>query len=106
LPQEFDEKQIPVLIPEKAGENKRGRKGAGWYVFGALPEAPSGDPQPLPQKPQDLFATFGAIPGNPDRLAQSYTIKTYVLEISSFFFLFAGIGINLFFIALIISVLL
>jgi hypothetical protein len=110
LPQEAEERQIPLLIPVREGQNKKGLNVAGWYVFGSLPEESasaslSGTVPPLPQEPQDLFATFGAVPGNPEILARSYTIKAYILEIISCFFLFAGMGINIFFIVLIISIL-
>lgn len=96
---------LPLLIPENAGKPRQGRKGAGWYVFGALPEGSPlpGDPPPLPQEPRDLFATFGALPGNPSLLARRYTVKAYMGEIIACLFLFAGIGINLFFIILIFS---
>ncbi|MDR3341298.1 MAG: hypothetical protein LBT14_00645 [Treponema sp.] len=103
LPEAALEQQIPLLIPEK-----QGRKKQGWYIFGSIPEgtsvsAPAGA---LPQEPQDPFATFGAIPGNPEQLARGYTIKAYILEIISGLFLLAGIGINIFFIGIIVAVLL
>jgi hypothetical protein len=109
LPPEFREKKIPLLIPE---EEKR--KKEGWYVFGVLHAAggPS-DGQPsagpagpeLPAEPMDLFATFGAIPGRPETLARRYTLKAYTLEIVAWLALLAGIGLNVFFVRMIITLL-
>jgi hypothetical protein len=97
LPPEAQERQLPLLIPEE-----HLRRGDQWYVFGTLPDQGSCD---LPRKPQDLFATFGALPGNPEVLARRYTMYAYLLEIVSWFFLLLGIGCNILFIAMIIYLL-
>ncbi|GHU88222.1 hypothetical protein FACS189476_04930 [Spirochaetia bacterium] len=85
---------IPLLIPEAEK-----RKKAEWYIFGALPPDSAAG---LPGEPLDSFATFGALPGDPDVLARHYTRNAYGFEIISWLLLLAGIGLNAFFIALII----
>lgn len=97
LPTEAYEQQLPLLIPEE-----HLRRGDQWYVFGTLPEQ---GPCDLPRKPRDLFATFGALPGNPEALARRYTMHAYFLEILSWFFLLLGIGSNILFISMIIYLL-
>ncbi|MDR1987014.1 MAG: hypothetical protein LBP88_08610 [Treponema sp.] len=99
LPLEAAENQIPLLIPEPKGHK------TGWYIFGTLPEGPCPQADRLPQEPQDPCATFGAIPGNPEKLARAYTFRAYVLEIISCLFLGAGIGITLLFIGFIVFML-
>jgi hypothetical protein len=96
LPSEAYEQQLPLLIPEE--ELRRGKQ---WYVFGTL----SDQPAELPRKPQDVFATFGALPGDPEALAARYTRRAYFLEIISWFFLLLGIGCNILFITMIIYLL-
>jgi hypothetical protein len=99
--------RIPLLLPEPRGHK------TGWYIFGSLGEKPSAEalpnelpPEPqLPQEPQDPFAIFGAIPGNPEKLARKYTLKAYMFEIVSCMFLGAGIGITLAFIGLLVFML-
>jgi hypothetical protein len=86
-------KGIPLIIP-----GERPRKGGAWYVFGAL----RGDPEELPQEPQDLFAPWGAIPGKPEILAREYNLKARLLEIASWLILFAGLAVNIFFIGMVI----
>lgn len=111
--------KIPLLIPEKRGQrrpeqNKTALKKEGWYVFGRIPEGVSaGTPIPralsgedlpeFPREPRDLFAPFGAVLGNPEILARTYTQKAYMLEILSCILLLAGVGLNIF---LIIKILL
>ncbi|MDR1398724.1 MAG: hypothetical protein LBJ41_02210 [Treponema sp.] len=80
---------IPLLL---SSDQKKGQ----WYVFGHIDEAP------LPREPDDLFATFGAIQGDPEALARRYAIKAHILEIASGLFLAMGLGINLYFIILIL----
>ena len=99
LPRDAATDPIPLLIPESAGYQ------IGWYIFGSLPEEPSSGADTLPQEPRDPCATFGAIPGNPEKLARTYTFKAYVLEIISCLFLGAGIGITLSFIGIIVFML-
>ncbi|MDR0637179.1 MAG: hypothetical protein LBF87_08905 [Treponema sp.] len=81
---------IPLLLFSE-------RKKDQWYVFGHIDEAP------LPREPDDLFATFGAIQGDPEALARRYAIKAHIFEILSGLFLVMGIGINLFFIILLLQ---
>jgi hypothetical protein len=95
LPKEISERHL--LIPEE-----HRRKGEQWYVFGTLSDE---DPSGLPRKPRDLFATYGALPGDPEVLAKRYTMHAYSLEIVSWFFLLLGIGCNILFIAMIIYLL-
>jgi hypothetical protein len=86
---------IPLLMP---GMKKSAREL--WHVFGVL------DPEePVPREPGDGFAPFGAVPGDPERLARSYSRRARVLEFLSLFFLLAGIGLNVFLIGEIISLL-
>jgi hypothetical protein len=118
LPPEFRERKIPLLIP---GAEKR--KKEGWYVFGILnaagdtagdaavrTETPPDGTAPseeagLPAEPSDAFVTFGAVPGKPEILARRYTLKAYTLEIVAWLALLAGIGLNIFFIRMIIFLL-
>jgi hypothetical protein len=86
---------LPLIVPEKAAGGKR----RDWYVFGAL-----GGEGALPQAPRDPQATWGALPGEPERLARSFTRRAYGLEILSWLLLLAGIGLNVFSIALILAV--
>ncbi|MDR1326745.1 MAG: hypothetical protein LBK00_11995 [Treponema sp.] len=81
---------IPLLLTSD-------RKKDQWYVFGHIDESP------LPREPDDLFVTFGAIQGDPEALAHRYAIKAHILEIVSCLFLVMGLGINLFFIILILQ---
>jgi hypothetical protein len=99
LPREAAENRIPLLIPEPEGHK------IGWYIFGSLPEGGAPLRDALPQEPQDPCATFGVIPGNPEKLAQGYTFKAYLLEIIAWLFLSVGIGITLGFISLLVFML-
>jgi hypothetical protein len=91
------EDAIPLLIPEQ-----RSRRSDGWYIFGALADKAL---RTMPVKPRDPFAPFGAIPGEPEALAKHYTLVAYLLEITGGLFLLAGMGLNILFIAMIISLL-
>jgi hypothetical protein len=100
------EKGLPLVIPEAEGD-QRGE----WYVFGALGEdageTPGEERRELPVKPpRDPLATYGAIPGAPEALARSFTLKAYVLEVVSWLALLGGIALNAFFIGIIIILLL
>jgi hypothetical protein len=86
---------IPLLILD---EGKR--KNEGWYLFGALPW-PMGEGS-IPMEPEDPFATFGILPGKPETLARRYTAWAYTLEIIAWLALLAGIGLNAFFISMIL----
>jgi hypothetical protein len=92
-----EEEGFPLIIPEQ-----RPRKGEGWRIFGALPvEAPGSSPE----LPQDPFAVFGAMPGEPETLAKRYTLTAYVMEIVGGIFVLTGIALNLLFIVMIIYLL-
>jgi hypothetical protein len=103
---------LPLLIPREEG-----RKKDGWYIYGALseefpgkdgtsgPETAKGGEQTLPREPRDVFASFGAVPGNPEILARRYTRQAYTLEVISWLILLTGLALNVFFIALIVFLL-
>lgn len=101
-----EEQAIPLLIPLRAAE-----KAKDWYIFGALApahgEVPNAgqDGLPLPAEPQDVFAVYGAIPGSPPALARKFTLQAYILEAVSWCMLLAGIGLNVFFLVMIIRLL-
>jgi hypothetical protein len=84
---------LPEHIPPLLSS---GRKKDQWYVFGHISD------EALPREPDDRFATFGAIQGDPEALARRYAIKAHILEIVSCLFLAMGLGMNLFFIILIL----
>jgi hypothetical protein len=103
--------RIPLLTP---GMKKP--RGEPWYVFGAFGRTnpagvmAAGSPGPfpaelIPREPGDSFAPFGAIPGNPGKLARRCTRYACLLEILSWFLLLGGIVLNAFFIILIITLL-
>jgi hypothetical protein len=104
--------EIPLIIPEQA----TGARNHGWFVFGALPDGvpggsfsatpASGETPAFPRAPRDNQATWGAIPGNPDRLARRFTRQAYCLETLAWVLLLAGIGLNVFFITLILRIVL
>jgi hypothetical protein len=108
---EFPGRTIPLLIP--GGPPRRGEE---WYVFGALPGGDAGDHAGDgagtgdkaggdPREPRDPFAPYGAIPGNPETLGRRYTLRAYALEVISWIILLAGIGLNAFFIGIIVLLL-
>jgi hypothetical protein len=89
--------QIPLLIPEKEK-----RKNDVWHIYGAIDGAEDTGDNTLPHEPEDPFATFAALPGNPGVLARRYNFTAYMLEIISWIILLAGIGLNIFFVGIII----
>ena len=93
LPPQAQEGKIPLLLPEltKAKENDL------WYIFGAL--RPGED---LPVQPQDSFATFGILPGKPEIIAKRCGIAAYTIEAIAWIILFAGIGLNIFFLSMVL----
>jgi hypothetical protein len=99
LPPDLDEAALPRLVPEPEGDK------SGWYVFGSLLEELPLEASPLPREPQDPCATFGAIPGDPEKLARWFTVKAYILEIIACLFLGVAVGITLTFIGLIVLML-
>jgi hypothetical protein len=101
-----DEKAVPLLIP---GEPLR--KGRNWYVFGAMDGGqtgadgdPGADPEQLPGQPRDLFAPWGAMPGEPETLAKAYTLRGRLFEVISWLMLLIGLVVNIFFIGMIVLV--
>lgn len=98
-PAEVLEGTAPQLIPGKKGTGKHLKK-EDWYVFGSLRENAA-----FPREPADPFAPFGAFPGNPAIFARRYTRKAYALEIVSWLLLIAGLGLNVFFIIMILNIL-
>jgi hypothetical protein len=86
---------IPFLLPDAEKQKKED-----WYIFGALP-GPQGTDS-IPAEPKDPFAGFGILPGKPGVLARRYTIRAYTLEIIAWLVLLAGIGVNCFFIRMIL----
>jgi hypothetical protein len=103
-------KGTPLLVPGL----RKARKEP-WYLFGALEgpgdtgpaENPGGVPpeEQVPREPEDSFAVFGAVPGNPEKLARRCARYALFLEILSWVLLLGGIGLNAFFIVLIITLL-
>jgi hypothetical protein len=95
-------KGIPILMP---GMKKTRREP--WYVFGALDRTGPAETlaEAIPQEPEDSFAAFGAVPGDPRKLARRCIRYTCLLEIFSWFLLLGGITLNAFFIILIVTLL-
>jgi hypothetical protein len=94
LPSRAQEGKIPLLLPELT-------KAVGpWYVFGVL--HPGED---LPLQPQDPFATFGILPGRPKKIARRCELLAYALELTAWLILFAGIGLNIFFLRMLLILL-
>jgi hypothetical protein len=106
LPEELrvkiENREIPLLIPEKeAGKNAR------WYVFGVPGRAETGDTadggeEALPASPRDVFAPYVAVPGNPEKLAPLFNRKAYILEIVSWTLLLTGIALNVLCVAILV----
>jgi hypothetical protein len=88
--------QIPLLLPESA----KLKQGFTWRVFGAL--RPGED---LPSQPDDPFATFGMLQGDPLKLARQFKTKAYALEVLTCILLLTGIGLNIVFFLGIVMVL-
>jgi hypothetical protein len=96
------ERLFPLIIPEQ-----RPRKGESWYVFGVLDaHGATEENSPLPLRPEDPLAAYGAIPGDPEVLAKHYTLAAYTMEIAGGLLLLTGITLNILFITLIIYLLL
>jgi len=87
---------IPLLLPELT----KIKEGELWYIFGALRPG-----EELPVQPKDSFATFGILPGRPETLAKRYKIQAYALEGIAWLIMFAGIGLNIFFLSMILVLL-
>ncbi|MDR1566533.1 MAG: hypothetical protein LBS48_04515 [Treponema sp.] len=99
LPGMFYQQNFPFIIP--AEEKRPWDK---WYVFGVLPVTVSGK-EDIPLEPADAFAVYGALPGESETLARRYTRKAWVMETASALLLLAGIGINMFFISMLLLLL-
>jgi len=96
LPPQAREGKIPLLLPEltKAKESDL------WHIFGALRPG-----EELPVQPQDSFATFGILPGEPEAIAKRCGIAAYTREVIAWIILFAGIGLNIFFLSMVLVLL-
>ncbi|MCL2761604.1 MAG: hypothetical protein FWD36_00160 [Treponema sp.] len=97
LPPQAQEGAIPLLLPEFRKAKSGHRM---WYIFGALQPG-----EELPSQPKDAFATFGIIPGEPETIARHCQIKAYALEFAAWILLIAGIGLNIFFLRMILVLL-
>jgi hypothetical protein len=96
LPAAALEGELPFVLP---GYSKKGTD-AEWYAFGTLRPG-----QDRPSRPADPFVTFGILPGKPEDLARRYSIFAYTLEIISWITLLTGIGLNILFILVILTLL-
>jgi hypothetical protein len=96
LPVMFYRQNFPFIIP--AEEKRPWDK---WYVFGVLPAKVS-ETEDLPLEPADAFAVYGALPGESETLARRYARKAWVMETASVLLLLAGMGINIFFIGMLL----
>ncbi|MDR0313849.1 MAG: hypothetical protein LBI14_09655 [Treponema sp.] len=88
-------KKVPLLIP--ASEKK---KKSQWHFFGTLHKTETD--ADFPKEPLDEFAISCILPGDSETMARSYNRKAYFLEVISWLLLLAAIGINVFFISLIL----
>jgi hypothetical protein len=98
LPAAFYERKIPFIIP--SGEKRSGDK---WHLFGVLVQGDEKNPDTFPGEPEDSFAVYGAYPGETESLTRRYNRKAYGMEIISWLLLLAGIGVNVFVVAVILS---
>jgi len=96
LPPQAQEGKIPLLLPELT----RAKEGDLWHIFGALRHG-----EELPVQPQDSFATFGILPGKPETIAKRCEITAYTMEVIAWLILFAGIGLNIFFLSMVLVLL-
>jgi hypothetical protein len=96
LPPQAQQGKIPLLLPEIG----KAKNSGSWYIFGAL--RPGED---IPSQPEDLFATFGILPGEPASLARRCEVLAYLLEAAAWIILLAGIGLNIFFLRMILTLL-
>jgi len=95
-PSDDNSENIPLLLPEYS-ELKSGES---WHVFGALYSG-----QNLPSRPEDPLAIYGILPGSPGKLARSFSVKSYVMEITAIVALLAGLGLNIFFLWIVLALL-
>jgi hypothetical protein len=101
LPPQAQEGKIPLLLPEfvKAVGNRASHDNL-WYIFGALRSD-----EEMPVQPKDSFATFGILPGRPEIIARRCEITAYALELVAWLVLLAGIGLNIFFLRMVLVLL-
>jgi len=96
LPAQAEEGKLPLMLPELT----KVRKDDEWYIFGALrPD------EELPVQPKDYFATFGILPGRPEAIARYCEIMAYTLELAAWIVLLTGIGLNIFFLRMVMVLL-
>lgn len=93
---------IPLLLPEFS--RIAGKRSNTWYIFGALHSEEDNASQ-MPIQPQDSFATFGILPGRPESIARRCEIAAYLLELLAWIILLAGIGLNIFFLRMVLVLL-
>jgi hypothetical protein len=93
LPDEVQKEKIPMLLSEFS----KSKIGDSWYIYGTLNP---GDE--LPVQPEDPFATFGILPGKPKTLAMLCSAWAYMLEFTAWIMILAGIGLNIFFLGMIL----
>ena len=96
LPPQAQDGKLPLLLPEFASVNA----GELWHIFGVLRPG-----EELPSQPEDPCATFGILPGDPETLAHRFEIPAYILEFAAWLILFAGIGLNIFFLRMVLFLL-
>ena len=96
LPAEVKQGGIPLLIPQ----SQKKKRGLRWHIFGIIEKNSE-----LPKEPKDPFVCFGVFPGDPKILVRRYIITAYTLEILAFLALLSGIGINIFFLRMIMLLL-
>jgi hypothetical protein len=85
---------IPFLVPEYAKEKR-----IQWRLYGVIKEG-----EALPVKSSiDPFVSFGLLPADPALLARRYAVRAYALEALAWLMLLMGIGLNVIFIFLILS---
>ena len=94
-PKAMQEGKIKPLIPELIKSRPKT-----WYIFGALHSS-----YELPVEPGDPFATFGVLPEKPHVLSRRYAIASYTLDAIAWIILLLGIGINIYFVRLILILL-
>jgi hypothetical protein len=103
-------RELPEGIPLLAPGMRKGKRES-WYLFGLVDregdagEGGAGESGPLPREPEDSFATFGALPGNPEKLARRCTAGAYALEVLSWLLLLGSIGLNALFLMMVIIML-
>ena len=89
------EGKIPLLLPELSAAG-----GGLWHIYGVLRPG-----EELPVQPKDPFATFGILPGSPQALAKRFEVAAYALEAVAWIILLAGIGLNIFFLRMVMVLL-